>query len=223
MVSQDKGCLAAGLITAQSELDLDENGSHSLAITIRILLVESNKANTFPLGPETPIKDILRELKIRLNEKFEDAFWLVIKANTGADGKSGNTLRKYALMKSSFKYEKYLVAPMPTKYKVCMARFRLSCHKLEIETGRCHKPYPKPAHERICRQCPSGRVEDEAHFLLSCEKYDTLKTRLYTDLQDINVTPNVHDPNALKILDCDDTRVLLCLGRYISQCLLLRS
>ncbi len=59
---------------------------------------------------------------------------------------------------------------MPTKYKVCMARFCLSCHKLEIETGRYHKPYPKRAHERICRQCPSGRVEDQAHFLFSCEK-----------------------------------------------------
>ena len=184
---------------------------------VRILLSETNQAKTFPLLPEAPIKDMLKQLKTKLHEKFQDALWLVIQANTGADGKSGNKLRTYALMKSSFKCEKYLVAPMPTKYKVCMARLRLSCHKLEIETGRYHKPYPKPAHERICRQCPSGRVEDEAHFLFSCEKYDTLRKRLYSDLQDINVTLNEHDPSALKIFDCDDTRVQLCLGRYIAM------
>ncbi len=138
-------------------------------------------------------------LKIKQYEKFEDAFWLVIQANTGADGGSGNKLRTYALMKSSFECEKYLVAPMPNKYKVCMARLRLSCHKLEIETGCYHKPYAKPAHERICRQSPSGRAEGESHFLFSCEKYDTLRKRLYSDLQYIDVTLNDHDPNALKI------------------------
>ncbi len=46
------------------------------------------------------MKDILRELIIKLNEKFGDAFWLVIQANTGADGKSGNKLRTYTLIKT---------------------------------------------------------------------------------------------------------------------------
>ncbi len=49
------------------------------------------------------MKDMLKELKIKLHEKFENAFWLVLHANTGADGTSGNTLRTYALMKSSFR------------------------------------------------------------------------------------------------------------------------
>ncbi len=53
-------------------------------------------------------------------------------------------------------------------------------------------------------------VEDEAHFLFFPVKiHDTLRKRLYSDLQDVNVTLNDHDPNALKIFDCDDTRVLL--------------
>ncbi len=96
---------------------------------VRILLSETNQAKTFPLLPEAPIKDMLKQLKTKLHEKFQDALWLVIQANTGADGKSGNKLRKYALMKCTFKCEKYIVALMPTKYRVYIARLRLSCHK----------------------------------------------------------------------------------------------
>ncbi len=126
-------------------------------------------------------------------------------------------------MKSYFKCEKYLVAPMATKYKVCMARLCLSCHKLEIETGRYHKPYPNPRMTEYAHNVLLAELKTRHIFIFSCKKYDALRTRLYSNLQDINVTLNVHDQNALKILDCDDIRVLLCLGRFISQCLLLRS
>ncbi len=58
-------------LAAESELDLDENGSHSLASTIRILLSEINQANTFPLGPETHIKDMLKELQSNYMKKLK--------------------------------------------------------------------------------------------------------------------------------------------------------
>ncbi len=38
---------------------------------------------------------------------------------------------------------------MPAKHKMYMAGLRLSCQKLEMETGGYHKPYSKPAHEKV--------------------------------------------------------------------------
>ncbi len=110
--------------------------------------------------------------------------------------------------------------PVVNIFKAWMARLRLSCHKLELAAIISHTPNPRM--REYADNVLLARVKDEAHFLFSCEKYDTIRTRLDSDLQDINVTFSVHDPNALKIFDCDDIRVILCLGRYISQCLLLR-
>ena len=45
-----------------------------------------------------------------------------------------------------------------------MIKFRLSNHKLAIETGR-HEGVERD--ERICPFCPN-EVEDEVHFLLKC-------------------------------------------------------
>ena len=52
--------------------------------------------------------------------------------------------------------------------------YRLSDHNLEIEKGR-HKKEWKPREDRLCRNCDSGEVEDEFHFLLSCPIYTTLR------------------------------------------------
>ena len=45
------------------------------------------------------------------------------------------------------------------------SRFRISAHKLAIETGR-YKGIPR--HDRICTRCTDNTVEDERHFLFSC-------------------------------------------------------
>ena len=49
-----------------------------------------------------------------------------------------------------------------------------SDHALEIEKGR-HKN--KTRHERICTMCHSGQIEDEEHFLFSCNAYKALRVK----------------------------------------------
>ena len=51
-----------------------------------------------------------------------------------------------------------------------LTKIRISAHKLEIEIGRYTRP-PVIASERYCKICNKSEVEDEKHFLLSCEKY----------------------------------------------------
>ena len=51
-----------------------------------------------------------------------------------------------------------------------MSRFRVWAHRLEVETGRWHKPVAVPFNERKCRTCLNC-LEDEIHFLLECPLY----------------------------------------------------
>ena len=52
-----------------------------------------------------------------------------------------------------------------------MAVFRMSAHKLHVETGR-HNRTPRGA--RVCRFCEGGHVEDELH-VFTCPKYEHIR------------------------------------------------
>ena len=54
-----------------------------------------------------------------------------------------------------------------------IAKIRLSCHSLNIETMRYCRP-KVVRHQRFCPLCPDA-VESEKHFLLHCKKYDSLR------------------------------------------------
>jgi hypothetical protein len=77
-------------------------------------------------------------------------------------------LRTYALFKKEIGFERYLsdVKNVSIRTKVC--KFRLSNHKLMIESGR-HKGIEN-ADERFCPFCPEV-VENEFHFLFICPIY----------------------------------------------------
>lgn len=54
-----------------------------------------------------------------------------------------------------------------------MTKLRVSSHRLEVETGRWHKPRPVPVIERKCKQC--YKLEDEFHFFLEYPLYTKLR------------------------------------------------
>ena len=66
----------------------------------------------------------------------------------------------------------------PRKLLMYLARFRTSSHNLEIEIGR-HRD--KLLSERLCKFCEKMGdivIEDEFHFLLSCEMYSELRKNI---------------------------------------------
>jgi hypothetical protein len=83
-------------------------------------------------------------------------------------------LRTYSLIKYKFEREEYLEQIRNTKHRQTLTKFRLSNHKLMIETGR-HIKLPKE--KRICQVCNNG-IEDEVHFLVKCNQYRTLNPYL---------------------------------------------
>ena len=83
-------------------------------------------------------------------------------------------LRTYGMLKKTIGREEYLSKIRNTKHRQMLTKFRLSNHKLLIETGR-HMKLPK--HQRICPTCHVG-IEDEIHLILKCKTFTSLRNPL---------------------------------------------
>ena len=93
-------------------------------------------------------------------------------------------LKYYSSFKSTAGLERYLTLVKDIKHKNALSKFRLSCHRLNIEIGRYTRI---PRNERTCPFCP-GEVEDEIHFSLRCQAYNELRESLFNYVGFI--TPN---------------------------------
>ena len=75
-------------------------------------------------------------------------------------------MRTNCLVKKDFKLENYLTEIKNANTRKTISKFRLSDHKLEIETGRYHIP-KKATEQRLCKSC--GVTEDEIHCIITCK------------------------------------------------------
>ena len=116
------------------------------------------------IGPKKPF---LAELKQRSRDQYIQTWNSQLSSTTGK-------LRFYKLFKITFEREPYL--NLPPHLQVPIAKLRISCHLLQIETGRYTLPNPIPCSERFCCCC-EGKVEDELHFVFQCQLYETLPER----------------------------------------------
>ena len=99
--------------------------------------------------------EVVLSVKERLNDQFIQKW--------RAELSSSSKMRTYRLFKLDLHSEKYLT--LLPHLRSILAKFRLSCHSLAIETGRYTRP-PLPPEERVCQVC--NVTEDEKHFLLQC-------------------------------------------------------
>ena len=111
-----------------------------------------------------------------------------------------NKLRTYGLFKTDLGIENYLIVIKNLNLRTQMSRFRLSNHTLAIETGR-HKRIPVEL--RFCPFCPT-MAETEAHFLILCPTYDTIRNNLFSLIK--KMLPNF---NALT----NEEKMVFLLGR----------
>jgi hypothetical protein len=80
--------------------------------------------------------------------------------------KGVNKLRTNRIIKKNIGHESYLNLRKFEKRKY-IAQFRISAHKLKIETGRynSYNAYITPE-QRICTQCDLNAKDDEFHFFI---------------------------------------------------------
>ena len=112
---------------------------------------------------------------------------------------------------ANFKCQTYLNALNIEKYQRSLCKFRVSAHRLEVETGRWTKPVKTPLNERICFIC--GVLEDEFHFILECPLYSDLRQnyiqRYYWQRANM--------PKFIQLMTSESVRVIKNLAMFIEK------
>jgi hypothetical protein len=134
---------------------------------VKTILEEKGMLNFFIKSYESKPAFINKKLFQKLSDEFHQNAFEDIR-------KEQSKLRTYALFKTEIGFEKYLTEIKNPVLRTEITKFRLSNHRLMIETGR-HKKIPKEL--RFCPFCP-GAVETEMHFLLLCPVYNSLRTEM---------------------------------------------
>ncbi len=73
------------------------------------------------------------------------------------------------------------------KPRSTLTRYRLSGHKLMIETGRHRKTW-LPPEQRLCSHCDLNQMETELQFLTEGSKYTDIQTVFHDKIQQIHPT-----------------------------------
>ena len=84
-----------------------------------------------------------------------------------------------------YEEQEYLGAPISMRLRQVIARYRLSSHHLEVEEGRWRGVR---RHDRVCRLCDSGSIENEYHVFITCSWYHEIRVShqiLVHDLHDL--------------------------------------
>ena len=119
--------------------------------------VRDGMLNFYINDPVTIYPFIFKKVYQRLYDNFHETAFGTIREDS-------SKLRTYALFKTDPGREKYLTEVKNFTIRQQVTKFRLSNHRLAIETGRYVGLEPE---KRFCTFCPD-KVEDEAHFLFKC-------------------------------------------------------
>ena len=106
--------------------------------------------------------------------------------------------------------QQYLVKNISPKCRNIITKFRISAHKLSIETGRFNAVARE---DRKCSKCNLNDLEDEFHFILKCPYYNDIRLQ-YIKPYFYN-RPSAH--KLTKLLGSNNTRTLCSLGKYLLQ------
>ncbi len=123
----------------------------------------------------------------------------------------------YLSLKREYSMAEYLFTVSDKKLRSTLTRYRLSGHKLMIETGR-HRQTWLPPEQRLCSHCDLNQMETELHFLTECSKYTDIRTVYYDKIQQIHPTfTTLPDQEKLAYL-LEEHKTCCVFAQYVSLC-----
>lgn len=166
----------------------------------------------------TNITNTIDPKSVRYSLQFRFKIWWHknLFDDTLSRSEHGNKLRVYRQFKNIFHKEEYLDTIKNRKYMSTFAQFRISCHKLNIETGRyLAKKERLPPHLRLCQTCK--KCEDEKHFIMYCSTYDKQRELFLNEINTIAPTcKNLsNDELFLYFMGNIDAKVLNIFTKYL--------
>ena len=133
--------------------------------------------------------------------------------------RTDSKLRTYSLLKKDISTATYLHLLNNREEVKLLSHLRLSCHKLQIELGR-HKRPKVPVENRICMKCNASQIEDEIHFITSCNYYNTERRELFSAfIKHYPAFETYSNTNKfVTIFNTDDQRLIRNVIHYIKTC-----
>lgn len=110
-------------------------------------------------------------LKLKVERTLRDQF--IQRWFSGID--TSDLCTTYRSFKRNFEFEPYLIQ-LPESMRTFLCKFRVSNHKLPVETGR-HARIVIPRYQRYCTLCNSEKLGDEYHLFFECTSPDIIALR----------------------------------------------
>ena len=107
------------------------------------------------------------------------------------------------------------------KYRIAITKLRVSCHRLQIELGRYHKPRSIPPEQRLRKLC--NCIEDEVYFVCVCPVYNDLRDELYTVINSTQASCISPQETNLSMLTSRNTAVVNSLAKFVHSAFKLHS
>ena len=169
-------------------------------------------------------KTIRKKAIKKLNEMYDTYFRNAIFNDKRKDPNEQNKLRTYRLFKQTIHYEPYLNLKLSKNIMKKYSQFRLSAHKLNIETARHIRTSKDQRNQqkliaRKCTKCQLNEDEDEFHFLMICSKYDDERTIFLEEIYKDNKNTRSLSMKEMFIwlLSNEDDRICNRLVRFVNQ------
>ena len=113
----------------------------------------------------------------------------------------------YKTFKEDFTFEPYLDM-LPTKFRVQLTKFRLSNHRLPIETGRWNNT---DRNRRFCTKCNTNTIGDEFHSIFECDHFKVARNKHIDSFFLLN--PSVYKSTYL--FKSQNKNTLISLAKFI--------
>ena len=193
--------------------DLHKAGIHSWYSAIINIhkLIQTPDVNKYLLCKPTSLN---RSIKFDLKNLYIDIWHETRNKLINQGGK----LRTYLKLKNNFGCEKYIQLIKDLKVRSSITKFKISSHKLKIESGRYTKPFT-PLENRKCERCDLNLIEDEIHFFDKCPSFSNSRLDLFEFILKSNknyLTLSSFD-KLFWTINCENVDILNKTGNFIME------
>ena len=150
----------------------------------------------------------LKVVESKLREYYSNQWKAIIESKP--------KLRTYTKFKHEFKTENYIILNLSKHERSIITQFRAGILPLRLETGRYIN---EPLENRLCTMCTENCIEDETHFLLSCQKYNNIRTDVFGEIVTRDEFNSLNDVEKIEYLFTNCVRKV---AKYLIKAFLMR-
>lgn len=159
-------------------------------------------------------ENVLDEFKCKMKNQYFKKWKM--------DLSSSKKLEFFRIFKDNYETEDYLNQIHYFDQRRKFTKFRISNHKLAIETGRYFKDKTAEKHLRQCKCCDNGAIESEMHLLYHCPLYDHLRNEFFEKIKQTNINISDYSEYTYKLFNSQNNNTNFYLSKFIEKCLNLR-